>query len=136
MIVDAHEYAELCVLVAGHQAAARVKRYVPPPLADLTAKPQPRRMPKAKPRSVSTQKKRAVKKLSVVHPKAGSPQAMWVEIGVGPPQVMLQALGETMSLRCWSRKVGVHMATLYSRITTLGWSIERALTTPPKRQGK
>jgi hypothetical protein len=38
--------------------------------------------------------------------------------------------GETLSRAGWSRKTGINRATLRSRLDRLGWTIERALTTP------
>lgn len=41
--------------------------------------------------------------------------------------------GRTLNLIEWQAVVGVHWRTLRSRITQMGWSVERALTTPAKR---
>jgi len=44
--------------------------------------------------------------------------------------------GETLCLREWARRKGIPEGTLYARVVTRGWPIERALTTPvcvPKR---
>lgn len=45
--------------------------------------------------------------------------------------------GITLSRGKWARRIGVHGRTLRSRLDRLGWSIERALTTPslPSRKG-
>jgi hypothetical protein len=40
--------------------------------------------------------------------------------------------GCSMSLTAWSRRVGLTESALRRRITVYGWTIERALTTPPK----
>ncbi len=40
--------------------------------------------------------------------------------------------GKTLTMAEWSRKIGVSYQTLKDRINYHGWSIERALTTPPK----
>lgn len=39
--------------------------------------------------------------------------------------------GVSQSLRRWSEQVGIHEATLWDRLETWGWDINRALTTPP-----
>jgi hypothetical protein len=41
--------------------------------------------------------------------------------------------GETLSLYQWSKRNGIHRTTLRYRIIKLGWSIEKALTTPTKK---
>lgn len=41
--------------------------------------------------------------------------------------------GKTQSLYKWSKELGVQRQTLYSRIYRMGWSIEKALTTPIQR---
>jgi hypothetical protein len=38
--------------------------------------------------------------------------------------------GKTLSIAEWAREIGVSSNTLYTRILTKGWSIEKALTTP------
>jgi hypothetical protein len=43
----------------------------------------------------------------------------------------LEYNGETKTIAEWSDELGINYNTLYSRITTKGWSIEKALTTPP-----
>lgn len=43
----------------------------------------------------------------------------------------LEYNGVTKTVRQWSEELGINYNTLYSRITTKGWSIEKALTTPP-----
>ena len=45
---------------------------------------------------------------------------------------MLTHDGETMCLRAWARKLGITHRTLSVRLKR-GWSIERALTTPPMK---
>lgn len=42
--------------------------------------------------------------------------------------------GRTMCLEDWAREVGITNHGLAGRIDKSGWSIERALTTPPKRR--
>lgn len=43
--------------------------------------------------------------------------------------------GVTLSLAKWAKRIGVSSGTLKSRIDDLGWSIERALTTPGLGRG-
>ena len=50
--------------------------------------------------------------------------------------VKLTFQGTTACVAEWARKVGVSAATIYQRVK-LGWSAEKALTTPPDpRKGK
>jgi hypothetical protein len=39
--------------------------------------------------------------------------------------------GESLTLSQWARKVGIRPGLLQARLVRLGWSIEKALTTPP-----
>lgn len=41
--------------------------------------------------------------------------------------------GKTMNLTEWARELGLKKITLYDRINKLGWSVERALTTPTRK---
>jgi len=41
--------------------------------------------------------------------------------------------GKTMILIDWARETGLPPTTLWNRLFTLGWSVERALTTPKRR---
>lgn len=41
--------------------------------------------------------------------------------------------GVTMSLSRWARELGISRAVLDSRLRTLGWSVDRAFTTPASR---
>lgn len=41
--------------------------------------------------------------------------------------------GKTQCLTDWAEELNINMGTLYARLTTYGWSIERALTTPIRR---
>lgn len=43
----------------------------------------------------------------------------------------LEFNGEVKTAKEWADELGLNYSTLYSRITTKGWSIEKALTTPP-----
>lgn len=43
----------------------------------------------------------------------------------------LEYNGEVKTVGEWADKLGLNYSTLYSRITTKGWSVEKALTTPP-----
>lgn len=36
--------------------------------------------------------------------------------------------GETLNMKCWSRRLGIKYDTLYKRLTKYGWSVERAFT--------
>ena len=38
--------------------------------------------------------------------------------------------GKTLSLKEWSKETGVPLATLYARLKTYKWSIEKTLSTP------
>ncbi len=40
---------------------------------------------------------------------------------------------ETMCLIDWAKKTGIHYVTIHNRLGKLGWSIERALTTPVRK---
>lgn len=42
--------------------------------------------------------------------------------------------GETLTVAQWARKLGVNYFTLHDRITKLGWSAEKAISTPIKQQ--
>ena len=41
--------------------------------------------------------------------------------------------GETLTLIQWSRKTGINRTTIYNRINKLGWTIEKSLTTPVRK---
>lgn len=41
--------------------------------------------------------------------------------------------GEEKTLRGWSEELGIKQETLYTRIFTNGWSVEKALTTPVRK---
>jgi hypothetical protein len=43
----------------------------------------------------------------------------------------LEYNGEVKTVKEWADELGLNYSTLYSRITTKGWSTEKALTTPP-----
>lgn len=42
--------------------------------------------------------------------------------------------GKKQTISQWSREIGISKTALYHRITDLGWSIEKALTTPTKKK--
>jgi hypothetical protein len=44
---------------------------------------------------------------------------------------LLTFQGETACLITWARKTGIHQTTLFQRLKR-GWSVEKALTTPPR----
>ena len=46
----------------------------------------------------------------------------------------LEYNGEIKTVKEWADELGLNYNTLYSRITTKGWSVEKALTTPPFRK--
>lgn len=48
---------------------------------------------------------------------------------------MLTAFGKTMSAVEWAETVGLNYGSLLNRIVRHGWSVERALTTPPSERG-
>jgi hypothetical protein len=41
--------------------------------------------------------------------------------------------GTTLSVPKWSERTGIGRAVIWSRLTRLGWSVERALTTPVRK---
>ena len=43
--------------------------------------------------------------------------------------------GKTQTVTQWEKEMGLGQKTLYSRIFQMGWSIERAMTTPAGKQG-
>lgn len=47
----------------------------------------------------------------------------------------LEFRGERKTAKQWADELGINYNTLHSRITTKGWSVERALTTPPFHKG-
>ena len=44
---------------------------------------------------------------------------------------LLKAFGKTRTFHQWARKYDIHPMTLWYRLK-VGWSVERALTTPPR----
>jgi len=42
--------------------------------------------------------------------------------------------GKTLSMRGWSIELGAHSTCIRQRLTTLKWSIEKALTTPVRKK--
>ena len=44
--------------------------------------------------------------------------------------------GETLTIAEWARRLNVNYFSLHDRITRLGWSAEKALTTPIKETGR
>lgn len=46
---------------------------------------------------------------------------------------LLEHDGVTKSFATWSIETGIPVQTLYRRIITMGWTIERSLTTPLRR---
>lgn len=44
--------------------------------------------------------------------------------------------GETKPITVWANEIGVHPTTIDSRIRKHGWSVEKALTTPPYNCGR
>lgn len=49
---------------------------------------------------------------------------------------MIACQGEVHSISEWARITGIRQATLWSRLNNLGWTPERALTTPAGRRRK
>jgi hypothetical protein len=49
------------------------------------------------------------------------------------PSRTLTYNGETLPLPTWAERIGISLAALYHRLNR-GWTIERALTTPPRGQ--
>jgi hypothetical protein len=43
--------------------------------------------------------------------------------------------GETLTIAQWARKLGIKYMTLYTRIISLGWTAEMALSTPVETRG-
>lgn len=50
--------------------------------------------------------------------------------------VPLTFQGRTMILKDWAREIGIAYLTLWNRLFTLGWDIEKALTTPAGKNGR
>ena len=48
--------------------------------------------------------------------------------------VKVEFRGQVMVLKDWAAKVGMDYRNVWQRIFVLGWSVERALTTPVKKQ--
>lgn len=48
---------------------------------------------------------------------------------------MITAMGETHTIREWSRRVGINEATIATRLKS-GWSVNRALSEPPRKMSK
>jgi hypothetical protein len=48
----------------------------------------------------------------------------------------LEFAGESKSITQWSHSLGMAKLTLYDRVTKLGWSAEKALTTPVRKRNK
>ncbi len=53
-----------------------------------------------------------------------------------PTEQLLTHGGRTMNIRGWAKETGIHQTTLRVRLFELGWTAERALTTPPGPNGK
>lgn len=49
---------------------------------------------------------------------------------------LLTVNGETQTLSYWADRLGCHPSTIRQRIDLRGWSVEKALTTPVKKQRK
>ncbi len=47
---------------------------------------------------------------------------------------LLTYQGRTQTMALWAEEIGIHKATLASRLTTGGWTVEKALSTPPFRR--
>lgn len=44
--------------------------------------------------------------------------------------------GKTQCLGAWAQDLGIHRTTLFSRLKKLGWSVEKAMTTPARKKPK
>lgn len=51
---------------------------------------------------------------------------------MGGGAILLTHDGETMTLQEWARRLAIQPATILARIKKLGWSTEKALTTPTR----
>lgn len=49
---------------------------------------------------------------------------------------MITFNNKTQCLAAWSRKTSINQKTLWHRLVTLGWSIQKSLTTPTRRRVK
>ena len=58
----------------------------------------------------------------------------WGDKQQNPPQRLVAYAGRTMGLSEWARELGIHRQTLSLRLAA-GWSVEDALTTPPRPYG-
>lgn len=47
---------------------------------------------------------------------------------------MLTLDGITLPLQEWARTLDIKPSTIYQRINLLGWTVEKALTTPVRQQ--
>ncbi|WP_126665559.1 hypothetical protein [Croceibacterium ferulae] len=58
------------------------------------------------------------------------------DLSVNPPlRRKVQFNGRTQTITEWARELGINRTTLFFRFNN-GWSIERALTTPPPDAGQ
>lgn len=48
----------------------------------------------------------------------------------GPGAKVYRFNGKSQTLREWADELNMSLATIYSRISTQGWSVDRALSTP------
>jgi hypothetical protein len=46
---------------------------------------------------------------------------------------LIVAFGRTQPLATWAEETGLSAATILARVTTLGWSAERAISTPVRK---
>jgi hypothetical protein len=48
--------------------------------------------------------------------------------------VVIEHNGQSKPLTVWAKEVGLKPATLWARISDYGWSVDRALSTPPRKR--
>jgi hypothetical protein len=48
--------------------------------------------------------------------------------------VRIEWRGESLTVPEWSRRTGLQATAIYQRINKLGWTVERALTTPVRKR--
>ncbi len=49
---------------------------------------------------------------------------------------LIEFNGKTQALAAWAAELGISQSTLLQRVGRLGWSIARALTTPPRQMSR
>ena len=53
--------------------------------------------------------------------------------GRGRKGILIEYNGEALNLNAWAKKLGIPGQTLFGRINNLGWTVEKAFTTPVRK---